>query len=97
MDLMTALAACQDRKREGDLLFGRGSVEEAERVYRDAAAPLDDSSAAASGACACRGAGARVRDEGSWWHPAADTRRAPPACLLQTPALAGTLRGRWRS
>ena len=97
MDLMAALAACQDRKREGDLLFGRGSVEEAERVYRDAAAPLDDSSAAAPGACARLGTPACVRDEGSWWHPAADTRRAPRSCLWQTLVLAGTLRGRWRS
>jgi hypothetical protein len=38
--LAQALTACQDRKREGDLLFGGGNFEAAEQVYRDAAAPL---------------------------------------------------------
>jgi tetratricopeptide (TPR) repeat protein len=31
-----ALSACQDRKREGDMLFGRGKFEEAAAVYGDA-------------------------------------------------------------
>lgn len=38
--LAQALTACQDRKREGDHLFGGGDFEAAEQVYRDAAAPL---------------------------------------------------------
>jgi hypothetical protein len=35
------LEASQDRKREGDALFGRGSYEQAAAVYRDAGALLD--------------------------------------------------------
>lgn len=38
--LVKELNACQDRKREGDLLFGNCNFEAAEQVYRDAAAPL---------------------------------------------------------
>lgn len=34
--LEEVLSACQDRKREGDLLFGRGKFEEAAAVYLDA-------------------------------------------------------------
>jgi hypothetical protein len=42
MSLSMRLEASQDRKREGDALFGRGSYEQAAAVYCNAGALLDD-------------------------------------------------------
>jgi len=39
--LAAVLATCQDRKREGDLLYGTGRFEEASAVYSDANALLE--------------------------------------------------------
>ena len=39
--LAAMLATCQDRKREGDLLYGTGRFEEASAVYSDANALLE--------------------------------------------------------
>ena len=52
------LEASQDRKREGDVHFGRGSFEQAATVYRDAGALLDDPAGSGPGVrcarrCAC--------------------------------------------
>ena len=40
MSVDKVLAACQDRKRDGDVLFGRGRFEDAAAVYCDADALL---------------------------------------------------------
>jgi hypothetical protein len=68
------LEASQDRKREGDTLFGRGSYEQAAAVYRDAGALLDGTDCAVPGlrGARCRRAvraGARcrrARGAGGW-------------------------------
>jgi len=39
--LAEVLSTCQDRKREGDLLYGTGRFEEASAVYSDANALLE--------------------------------------------------------
>ncbi len=44
------LEASQDRKREGDAHFGRGSFEQAAAVYCEAGALLDDPTGAGPGA-----------------------------------------------
>ena len=59
------LEASQDRKREGDVHFGRGSFEQAATVYRDAGALLDDPAGSGPGVrcarrCACLWVCARV-------------------------------------